>query len=254
VIGSRLSAALKSIAAAGGLDVQRTANTLFEARKRAIRRFGIDLVLDVGANTGQYGDDLRRGGYARSIVSFEPLAVAHATLAARTQQDESWQSRNTALGSMDGESDILEARNSVSSSLLPVTSVSTEANSGTEQTRRSKITVNRLDTLFSELASRASNIMLKLDTQGYELEILRGAETSLERINVVECELSLREVYRGQPLFFEVSRHLYERGFFVVWIERGFQGPSRELLQVDALFVREKAGAVRARPGMGTSR
>jgi FkbM family methyltransferase len=243
VIASRLASAVKWIAAAGGLDVQRRANTLFEARKRAIRKFGIDLILDVGANTGQYGSELRRGGYEGRIVSFEPLTAAHAALANRAVDDASWQSRNAALGSIDGESEILEARNSVSSSLLPVTSVSTRANSGTEQTRRSKITVRRLDTLFDDVVPKASKVMLKMDTQGYELEVLRGAESSLGHIDVVECELSLREVYRGQPLFFEVSRHLYERDFVAVWIERGFQGPLRELLQVDALFVRDRAAS-----------
>lgn len=239
VFGARMSAAIKRLAAAGGLDVQRRANTLVEARRRALSAFRIDLVLDVGANVGQYGSELRGGGYKGRIVSFEPLVEAHARLGKRLVGDVLWQSRNVALGSVDGESQIMEARNSVSSSLLPVTNISTQANSETEQTGRSTVPVRRLDSLLPEVAPAEARILLKVDTQGYELEVLRGAEDSLKRVDVVECELSLREVYKGQPLFYEISRHLYERNFCAVWIERGFQGPSRDILQVDALFVRE---------------
>ena len=57
----------------------------------ALELHGITVVLDVGANEGQYGVQLRRSGYGGRIVSFEPGSEAHASVTACAAADEKWQ-------------------------------------------------------------------------------------------------------------------------------------------------------------------
>ena len=87
-------------------------------RRRLLERAGVDAVLDVGANIGQFAMELRADlGWRGRIVSFEPLAAAHAMLAARAAEDGRWDAHPYALGDRDGSARIGVAGNSYSSSL-----------------------------------------------------------------------------------------------------------------------------------------
>lgn len=85
----------------------------FYKRNALARRFalmehlGIDLVLDVGANTGQYASSLRKAGYRAQIVSFEPLHRAYSRLARSAECDRRWRAVRLALGARDREAIIL---------------------------------------------------------------------------------------------------------------------------------------------------
>lgn len=227
----------KKASLACGVSVQRAKNTLLEARRREFARNDINLVLDVGANEGQYVQLLRNAGYRRSIVSYEPIPEVFSQLVANRKGDSEWRGENCALAEVAGRTQFHVAANSVSSSLLEVTDVSTDAEGATSTTRCIDVEVRTLNMeLNSSLKNR--NIHLKLDTQGAELEVLRGASEVLPLIQSVECELSLRELYANQALFYEVSEFFYGAGFHAVWFEPGFQ-TNGQLLQMDALFVRK---------------
>jgi FkbM family methyltransferase len=193
--------ALRSI----GVDVSRVESTLAAQRLAAIRRFAVDGILDVGANTGQYATELRRQGYSGPIVSVEPLREAYAQLTRLAAADRSWACVNCAVGREAKSVEILRAANSVSSSILPVTRNSTEVSEATTTTGSEQTQLRTLDSIFAERGSQWENPMLKVDTQRYELEVLLGAGEVLSKARAVEIELSFVELYRGQPLFFDVA-------------------------------------------------
>ncbi len=96
--------------------------------------------------------------------------------------------------------------------------------------------------MMRELGLESERLYLKIDTQGYEQEVLCGARETLKKTAAVEIELSLSEMYEGQALLPEVWSMLTAAGFRPAWIERGFRDPSDIwLMQVDGLFVREEA-------------
>lgn len=233
-----IASAIKRFGALAGVDIQRIDHTIERARRRLFKAGGVDLVLDVGANRGQYGVALRRSGYVGKIVSFEPIPEAFEVLRAQAAHDPLWRVERCALGGETGTRVFRVSENLVSSSFLSVTSESTDAFAGTEQIKEIQVDVRSLVELIGdELADHITH--LKLDTQGSELEILKSAENVLPALFSIESELSLVPLYKDQPLLPEVTQFLYEHGYRATWIERGFQNKALELLQVDALFRRQ---------------
>ena len=102
------------------VDIVRYRKSTQAVRIRILRHVGVTVVLDVGANSGQYVQLLRRSGYGGRIVSFEPLSVAFAELSQGALGDPLWDCRRLAIGDEEGTTTIHVAGNSWSSSLLPM--------------------------------------------------------------------------------------------------------------------------------------
>lgn len=224
-----------------GLDVYRYSITSSShARlKNFISLMKIDLVLDVGANTGQTGDELRNSlGYRNKIHSFEPLSSAFSELKRNSAQDPLWDVHNVALGSSSGEVEINVANNSQSSSLLPMSKLHSDAAPESAIKGSERITVRTLDEILSGIRGDAENIYMKCDTQGFELEVLKGGKRSLPSISLIQMEMSTEELYQGCPLIGEVITFMYDRDFAMVDIKAGFTDPmTGQMLQCDGLFV-----------------
>lgn len=209
-------------------------------RVRLITSRGVDLVLDVGAAHGRYGRELRERGYAGRIVSFEPMSRPFAQLEGQSADDPRWSCVKTALGSSDGETEINVAGNSDSSSILEMAERHRLTAPGSAYVATETVRVRSLDSIWDELADGAERPFLKLDVQGYELEVLRGAAATLPKLAGVQAELSLVPLYEGAPLFGEVIAHLEDCGMRLAGLEPGFHDPETgELLQADGLFVRD---------------
>ena len=208
-------------------------------RARLLRTEQIDVVLDVGANAGQYAQRLRRAGYDRRIVSFEPLSEAFTALERATAGDPLWEARRLALGDEDGTADIHVAANSWSSSLLEMgerhlASAPDSAYTGTEAVR-----VARLDAIWDDVVRDGERVFLKLDVQGFEMHVLRGATTRLDRVTGVQAELALTPLYQGDSPWREVVDHLEARGFELAGLEPGFEDPDTgRMLQADGILIR----------------
>lgn len=201
----------------------------------------IDVVLDVGANQGQYATELRRSGYRGRIVSFEPLASAYSELERRAAATPEWETHNYALGETAGTTSIHIAGNSWSSSLLPMEPRHVASAPESAYVAEEQVQVKTLDELAPEVVGPEERVWLKLDVQGYEIPVLQGAEETLDRVEVVETELSLVELYEGQALLVDAIAHLTERGFGAWFFEPVFRDPiSGELLQMDGIFARRR--------------
>ncbi len=235
----KLGAFAQSIAQTCGLEVTRSANTLAEMRRRLLHDLDISLVLDVGANRGQYASELRKSGYRKRIVSFEPIENAFRQLDAAFAGDAAHERLKLALGEETDEREMFVSQNLRASSLLPMTALCVETNPATACDRQERVSIERLDHLLPTLASRSDRVYLKVDAQGYEYQILKGAKGCLDDIAAVEIEFSTRPLYEGQALMPEVWTLLTQAGFIPAWIERGPRHPkSNFILQFDGLFVR----------------
>jgi FkbM family methyltransferase len=246
VVGHRhLRPIVRRLLRRGGFDIVRY---LPKRRLKVLEDAGATVVLDVGANAGQYAGALRAEGFAGRIVSIEPLADAFARLSERAAGDPLWECRRLALGDADGEARINRAADPTCSSLLPLRERHARADPAWAVVGREPVVVRRLDTVGAELLSSADRPYLKLDVQGFELAVLQGAAATLARVQAVEAELSLDWIYDRQPLLPEVAAFLYDGGFRMVWMERILNDPVTDhLVQVDAIFMR-RLGAAGGRP------
>jgi FkbM family methyltransferase len=212
-------------------------------RLRLLKAFDIDLVIDVGANTGQYGSAIRSSGYRCPIVSFEPLEACLGPLRSMAEAAGDWQVFPVAVGSAEGELEINVAGNSVSSSLLPMLDSHRAAAPESAYIAKQKVAVRPLDAAIGESRwSDRQRMWTKIDTQGFEWPVVEGASAVLERTSVLEMELSFVPLYEGQRLFGELVPDLESRGFFLASMHEVFSDPvTGKLLQVDGLFVRSGA-------------
>jgi FkbM family methyltransferase len=198
----------------------------------------VDVVLDVGAARGDYARELREFGYDGRIVSFEPLSDAFAELARLSNDDPRWTAMNLALGSEQGEAVINVASNSDSSSLLPMETTHTDSAPHVTYVRQETINVEPLDVVAVDLLSADARPFLKIDTQGFEREVLDGAKNTLDQCVGLQLEVSFVPLYEGGMLVDESIAYAYDRGFRLVGMERGFTSPSGQVLQADAVFFR----------------
>jgi FkbM family methyltransferase len=206
---------------------------------RLLRHHGVTVVLDVGANEGQYGRELRLARYRGRIVSFEPLTAPFARLEAAARSDPRWEAVRLALGETDTETEINVSVNSVSSSLLRVLPASTAAAAGSAFAGVEPVAVRRLDGVFDQYVNPGDVAFLKLDVQGYELHALNGASAVIDRIAGIQAEMSLVPLYEGAPLITDILAWAERHGFSLMGLEAGFADPSTgRLLQVDGVFFR----------------
>jgi FkbM family methyltransferase len=234
--------ALKATARRAGVELLRfnPTNSLDAARPLILRDQRIDLAIDAGANEGQWARELRAGGYRGQIVSFEPLAAAHARLAAVTASDPAWTVHRLALGDREGEATLNVAGNEgASSSLLAMRDQHRRVAPHAAYVAEETIRIRRLDAVDLPVGER---LMLKLDVQGGERAVLDGAVETLPRVHAIECELSLVELYEGQALMGELVARLSASGFELWGLRPAFADPvTGRLLQADGLFVRKPA-------------
>ena len=207
-------------------------------RQGVLESRGIDLVLDGGANRGQYAGRLRGYGYGGRIVSVEPGAEAFALLRDACAGDPSWEAVRCALGRVPGEATLRVTANSVSSSLRAARP-EMDAVAGSEEVARESVPVTTAAALLEQHGAGARAPMLKLDVQGSELAALEGAGDSLERFALIEVELALAPLYADQPPAHDLMAWLAARGLRPVGVAPNtIDTRTGDLLEVDALFAR----------------
>ncbi len=208
-------------------------------RQAWLLKHGVNTVIDVGANNGQYGRELRKFGYRGRIVSYEPLSEAFAALKNACAADHQWSAHQLALGPQSGNAEINVAANSWSSSLLAMLpkhleSAPESAYVGTEQVR-----VSTLDEQCDAQSIDPSRAFLKIDAQGYTVPIFEGGQQTLQRLRGVQVEMSLVPLYAEEILIEDVMARLRAAGLQPVLIKPEFTDRlSGQQLQVDGIFLR----------------
>jgi FkbM family methyltransferase len=191
------------------------------------------LVIDVGANGGQFALATLEASTEARIVSFEPLA-APCERFMRAIDDRRVALRAIALGSKSGEATINVSRADDSSSILEITDLQDRLFPGTARVGTEVVAVSTLDAEFDDVPPRT---LLKIDVQGYELEVLRGGARLLGSIDWVLCEVSFLELYAGQPAASDVIECLREHGLRLTGVPHLTSRGARTV-QADLLFGR----------------
>jgi FkbM family methyltransferase len=206
-------------------------------RNILLRRFGIDLLFDVGANVGGWARLLREGGYAGRIISIEPGSPQFAVLSEAADSDPLWEVHRAGAGDVDGIQTFNVASNLVSSSFLALTDRFTMTHSDVDVDTQEQVQIYRLDR-FADQVAPGSRVWVKLDIEGYELRAIAGASQLLAKTDIVEVELTTSRLYDEEPLFYEVAPALYELGFELIAVGSAVTAPSGRTVRFDGLFGR----------------
>jgi FkbM family methyltransferase len=202
---------------------------------------GVDIVLDVGANVGQFASDLRLS-YRKDIISFEPTVKQFEQLSRSSAGDRRWSAHKIALGRQSGFADINVSSSSVFSSFLkPNQYAAQRFGNQTETQAVERVEVSRLDEFLPRVLAdwRTRNIFLKMDTQGFDLDVFEGASGVLDRIVGLQSEVSVKSIYEGMTHWTQSIRHYESKGYVVAGLfPVSMDGIS--VVEFDCLMVRDK--------------
>lgn len=199
----------------------------------------VRLIVDVGANRGQFALCARHCFPQSRIVSFEPLAGPAGVCRSLFANDNNFVLHEVAIGPVLGEAIIHLSARDDSSSLLPISEAQDRFFPGTAETGTAMIHVSPLDACLAE-AEIAAPALLKLDVQGFELEALKGCESLLDRFTWVYAECSFVELYTGQALADAVIAWLHERGLVLTGVYNMSFDSAGKPIQADFLFARRR--------------
>jgi FkbM family methyltransferase len=233
--------ALQFLANALGYEVHELSLSAPRRRLRMMQRLGINFVLDVGANVGDYSAGLRRTGYEGRIWSYEPLQAAFGLLEEAAASDDLWKAINCGCGATTASATINVAKNSESSSLLPMLASHLASGPESQYISNETISLCSLDDSVIPSLNSGDNLWLKIDAQGYEAEVLKGATRLMPHVSALEIELSLVPLYQGQLLIGEMITNLYQLDFRLVAVapKPVFCEPKTGYsLQIDGVFVK----------------
>jgi FkbM family methyltransferase len=207
----------------------------------ALTALKIECVIDIGANTGQFAVAIRDKGYKGFIYSYEPLLDAHKKLVINSLSDPKWIIHPpAACGSKSGKSRINIAGNSASSSLKKMHPNHLSSAPHSQIIGKQDVELVTVDSEIKRWKAVSGPILLKIDTQGYEEEVLAGAALTLQIVEVVQIELSLVELYHGQKLYSYFLDFFAKRDFQLFDVIPGFFDPQiGQLLQLDVVFVKK---------------
>ena len=206
-------------------------------------RHAVDTVLDVGANRGQFRHFLRRVvGYRGLILSFEPVRACIEALRPQVARDPRWHLYECALGRRDQTGTLHVAEDSRVSSFLDAARETYGV--PLDRDHDEEVAIRTLDSVFPEIqqAHGSKRPYLKLDTQGYDLEVIRGAGRTLQAFVALQTELSFLPLYEDMPDHATVLAELESRGFAVSGFYPAARDNDGRAIEMDCLLVRRGPG------------
>ncbi len=228
-----------------GIDIVGVGNTTTFQHHLAqlLERNRIDLVLDVGANDGQFASRLRAIGYSGRICSFEPVSKCYATLAASAARDSKWSVYKTAMGRAPGTATINIFEASDLSSFLKPNAFGPSAFEKMKIEASEEVPVQTLDAFMKEHVAPEARVFLKMDTQGFDLEVFAGLQDRIGQVAGIVSELSLTPIYEGMPDFLQALAEFRRRGFSVSGMFPVNRAADLSLIEMDCCFVRTRPAA-----------
>lgn len=202
--------------------------------------YGVNCVIDVGAHEGEYAERLRSGGYEGRIVSFEPVPRAFTELERKAADDPDWSVHQIALGREDGTTTMNVVPGTLSSIRQP-TEFGARRYKRLRDPEAVEIQVRRLDAMLDDLLDgiERPRPYLKLDTQGFDLDVFEGTGDRIRDFAGMQSELPLMQIYEGAPRLPE-ALPLYEQAGFDVaaMYPLARQGKTGRVLEFDCVMVR----------------
>jgi FkbM family methyltransferase len=217
--------------------------------KSLFQYYGISTVLDVGANEGQYRRFLRyQVEFTGIIHSFEPIPQLAASMEREALRDPAWHVHNYALGTESAETTLnIMARNTFSSLRQPELSAPEEFVKSNTIKDQIQVSVRRLDDIVSDLKGVTDgNVYLKVDTQGFDLEVLKGAQHLLPRISALQFELAIQRIYQGLPSYLETLETVNRMGFDLSGMYPVPHDRPLRAVEFDCVMVRQPSKETRA--------
>jgi len=202
-----------------------------------IEHYDIDFIIDVGANNGGFVKMLRKEGYKGTIHSFEPASTIYSQLKDISKNDAKWHTHKLALGDSCVEKTINITNSSDFTSFLQPSQFGNESyKSNLELSHQETVEVSTIDT-FLEKHSKESRILLKIDTQGYDLNVVKGCTKSLSNIRCILSELSLKPIYEDMPDYLTALKTYNELGFTVSGVYPVSRDKDLSLIEMDCMFI-----------------
>ncbi len=248
-----------AVASSAGAQIAERLKSVSErqALRELLSKLQVNCVIDVGANEGQYARLLRRLGFTGQILSFEPNVEVFRVMQQAFVMDHAWRGFNCALGSSEGELDFHVFEQSQISSFLP----------GGERVhsrlvRTVKVPVRRLDVFLPQILPEwgKKRIFLKCDTQGFDLEVVKGAEGALAQVYGLQSEIAVQSLYEGMTRYLEALSFYESLGFVLIDLWLNNRTVEGDVLEYDCLMRRngsempESFHAGLARPNLESSR
>ena len=247
----RLLTGARSLAHRAGIDITRwphrpEAGVIDWALDEILRSRDINCVIDVGGNRGQSAQRLRSLGYTGRIVSFEPSPTVLPVINAAAARDPNWTVRPVALSSRPGQAELRLHKGPELDSLHDALPGVVDQIPAMEGIGTAPITMSTLADEFEQIVAgiEEPHVLLKLDTQGHDAEVLRGAgDKGLDQAVVaVLVELAAQPIYSGQPLLTTVMDQIMTDEFTPVAFEPWFESSDGlRMVELDALFMRPAA-------------
>lgn len=203
-----------------------------------LQNFGINTIIDVGANTGGFALFINKIIPSAKIYSFEPLFEVFEIFKKNTHHIENCTIFNVALGKFNGEEKFFKNEFSPSSSFLKIKEAHVTAFPETAKTTLEKVSVKKLDSFIDSIDLK-EKVLLKLDVQGYELNTLLGSIEILEFIDIIITEVSFYPLYENQTSFDEINSFLIENGFkYFGNFDQLLDPHDKKIIQADAIFIK----------------
>ncbi len=203
--------------------------------KDILTDLNITTVIDVGANEGQFAIDLRRIGYMGKIISFEPGSRPYEILKQKASGDAGWSCFQLALGAKDGMAVLNAAKDSKLSSLL------TSDVLHNEFFETEEVTVCRLDEflLARGIINDEKSVFLKIDTQGFDLEVFAGSKDLLSKISGIMTEVSVKPLYNNMVNYKEAITVYEEAGYSLAGLSVVAVNNNRNIVEFNCFFKKE---------------
>jgi FkbM family methyltransferase len=237
--GAMLKELVRGAIAKAGYDVfqRRSGYSLISF----LQNHRIDVVIDVGANRGQFARRLVSQGYAGRLISFEPIAELADALRSGRGGRADWEVHAVALGDFNGERAFNISRSDDFSSFMEHTAESESAFSGIAVDSQRMVPVRRLDDIDLGLHPE-SRLFLKLDTQGFDRTVLEGSTETLRRVRGMQIELPIYRLYRDTWSFAEAITYLDGIGFVPsqFWPVGTFPGDPASAIEMDCILRRKE--------------
>ena len=240
---SAAKSAIRGAVRAFGFDIisYRRQDSLVSHLREALNLLDVNCVIDVGAHCGDYGSMLRDIGYKHRIVSFEPVKETYEHLARRASKDPLWRVERAALGIEDGikSINVCDASN-FSSFRSPNEYAKDQFGTMASVSRVEEVPVRRLESVLDDVVAGLDNprIFLKIDTQGYDLEVLAGAGASISRLLGIQTEVSVKQIYDGTVGLCDTLTRLNGLGFEITGLYPVSRDRQLRVIEFDCVAVR----------------